>query len=309
MSSLTKPSGPLPENTYWRRRAVVIAVALLVVVGLGRLFTGGDAQDATPAAAQDSASLVSELGEAVPSAAQDAADSTPSAEGSDSTNTAKQNDTANDKQNDKQNDKAATEPEATDEPTQAPATVEPQGECLASDVTLEPRVADQPAGRDIKVRLLAQTDDATACLWKASKQTLTVKITSGSDNIWYSSECAKAVPNESVVLRNDKPTRVRMTWDARRSDEGCTVERDWALPGTYHLEAAALGGEPQSARFVLETPTAETVEPTPKANAKKSDNKKNSTKKNSTKKNNADSKKSNNKKSNNKKSRNKKSNG
>lgn len=269
MSSLTKPTGPLPENTYWKRRAAVLAVALLIVVGLGRLLTGGsDAADPEPAAGSESASLVSELGEAVSSATAEAAPTT----GADPSVEPKA-EKENQAKNPGKGKKAATESkdEASSEPTRLPDEVEPpRGECLAADVSVTPRVADQPAGRDISVRLLLQTAEAEACLWTASEETLTLKITSGSDNIWYSSECAKAMPNESVVLRNDQPTRVRMAWDARRSDEGCTKERKWALPGTYHLEAAALGGDPQSERFVLQTPTPETVKPTPKAE-KKSD--------------------------------------
>lgn len=288
MSSLTKPNGPLPENTYWRRRAIVLAVALLLVVGLGRLFTGGsDAADPASATASDSAALVSE---------SDGASSSPTAEASEPTESSTA--AASESAEAKNEKKKAGAAESSEEPKPA-ATVEPQGECLASDVSVEPLVADQDAGRDIKVRLKAQTTDAVACLWKPSKDTLTLKITSGSDNIWFSSECPKAMPNDSVVLRNDKATQVRMTWDARRSDEGCTKERKWALPGTYHLEAAALGGDPQEARFVLEKPTPETVQPkSKKANEKankksdkKADEKKNKKQSNQKKKNNKNNKK------------------
>lgn len=290
MSSLTKPNGPLPENTYWRRRAIVLAVALLLVVGLGRLFTGGsDGADPASATASDSAALVSESEGASSSA--EATESAPSP--SAATGSAESSESAGAKSG-KKKAAAAADAEASEEPTPA-ATVEPRGECLPSDISVEPLVADQDAGRDIKVRLKVQTTDAVACLWKPSKDTLTLKITSGSDNIWFSSQCPKEMPNDSVVLRNDKPTQVRMTWDARRSDEGCTKERKWALPGTYHLEAAALGGDPQDARFVLETPTPETVQPKPKA-TKKSDKK--ADEKSSTTKNKKNDKKKNNKKSN-----------
>lgn len=282
MSSLTKPSGPLPENTYWRRRAVVLALALLVVVGLGWMFTSGsDATDPASATASDSAALVSESDGASssPEASESASPSaaSPSADSSESAGA----------KSGKKKAEAAPSAESSEGSTPA-ATVEPRGECLPSDISVEPLVADQAAGRDIKIRLKAQTTDAVACLWKPSKDTLTLKITSGSDNIWFSTQCPKAMPNESVVLRNDQPTRVRMSWDARRSDEGCTKERKWALPGTYHLEAAALGGDPQDARFVLETPTPQTVQPKPK-DTKKSDTKKSNTKtdeKSSGKKNN-----------------------
>ena len=43
------------------------------------------------------------------------------------------------------------------------------------------------------------------------------------------------------------PTRVKLTWNARRSEPGCPRLTEWALPGTYHLHVAALAGQPQDA--------------------------------------------------------------
>lgn len=258
MSSLTKPSGPLPEKVYWRRRVIVLAVALVLVVGLGRLFSGGsDASSDASAASGDSSSMAGRMADAVPtvtpsqtpagppSVTEDAAPSEPS--GAETTG-------------------------GDTEPAQPSTSVAPQGDCLASDVSVEPKVKDQPAGRDIKVRLELTTTDSPACTWTVSRDTLTMKITSGSDDIWFSSECPKAMPEERVVVTNEDPTVVKMTWDARRSDDGCTRQRLWALPGTYHLEAAALGGEPAETAFMLDTPTPRTITPKPEPK-KKSDKK------------------------------------
>ena len=52
-----------------------------------------------------------------------------------------------------------------------------------------------------------------------------------------------------------EPTRVRLTWDARRSEPGCPVQTEWALPGTYHLHVAALAGQPQDVTFLLTAPS------------------------------------------------------
>ena len=57
------------------------------------------------------------------------------------------------------------------------------------------------------------------------------------------------------MLRQAQPTRVRLTWDARRSEPGCPVRTAWALPGTYHLHVAALAGQPQDVTFLLTTPS------------------------------------------------------
>jgi hypothetical protein len=48
---------------------------------------------------------------------------------------------------------------------------------------------------------------------------------------------------------------VKLTWDARRSETGCPVRTEWALPGTYHLDVAALAGQPQDVTFLLTAPS------------------------------------------------------
>ena len=48
-------------------------------------------------------------------------------------------------------------------------------------------------------------------------------------------------------------------WNSRRSDEECSDRTAWALPGFYHVRAAALGGEPTDVQFELLAPTPATV--------------------------------------------------
>jgi hypothetical protein len=47
---------------------------------------------------------------------------------------------------------------------------------------------------------------------------------------------------------------VDLAWNGHRADQGCGRLSTWALPGTYHISAAALAGEPADEQFVLEAP-------------------------------------------------------
>jgi hypothetical protein len=145
---------------------------------------------------------------------------------------------------------------------------EPEGTCEDEDVAVTPTVKNPVAGQDVRIVLELRTIVTEACTWEASSDTLTLKITSGDDEIWTSRHCPRAVPDEEVTLRRDDTTRVKVTWDARRSDEECSKLTKWALPGWYHVAAAALAGEPSDLQFVLERPEREhvtkTVEPKPK---------------------------------------------
>ena len=95
-----------------------------------------------------------------------------------------------------------------------------------------------------------------ACTWEVSPETLTIKITSGDDDIWSSRQCPRAVPDPRRRRAQAATTTVGVTWNGRRSDDECSRLTDWALPGYYHVAAAALAGEPADVQFELEAPTA-----------------------------------------------------
>jgi hypothetical protein len=130
----------------------------------------------------------------------------------------------------------------------------PSGPCRASDVAITPSVPKPVAGSDIELVLDISSLETPACSWTLSGQTMALKITSGNDLIWTSGECPQAIPTQDLTVRQADPTRVKLTWDARRSEPGCPVRTEWALPGTYHLHVAALAGQPQDVTFTLTAP-------------------------------------------------------
>jgi hypothetical protein len=147
---------------------------------------------------------------------------------------------------------------------------QPDGPCDDEDVAVTPTVENPVGGQDVRFVLELRTIVSEACTWQVSPETLTLKVTSGDDEIWTSRQCPHAVPREAVTLRRDHTTRVDMIWDAKRSDEECSKLTKWALPGWYHVATAALAGEPSDLQFELERPKREhvtkTVEPKPKKN-------------------------------------------
>ena len=225
MTSMTR--GPLPASVYWRRRLVVLALGLALLLLVMKLV-GGD--DGEPKSGGDVATQVS--GESTETPSDDA---TPRSES---------------KQQKKQ--KKAQEP-------QEPVLAQPDGPCTDSDILITPSVEEAIAGRPVAVTLELRTAQAEACTWRVSANHVTMKITSGSDLIWTSQQCRKAVPVQDVVVRRDVTTFVDVPWNARRSDDGCPKLTDWADIGTYHVHAAALGGEPAEARFELERPSPEVI--------------------------------------------------
>jgi hypothetical protein len=216
----------------------VVGVAVLLVAGLARILgAGSDASDGGERAVQASAPQASES-------------STPSG----TTTT-----------------EAETRTRSTSRKPRREPLPAPEGECVESDVVVTPTIKKAPGGSDVDIALDLRTQESTACTWQVSPESLTVKITSGSDLIWTSQDCRQDLPTEDVVVRRETGTTVDFTWDARRSDDGCPVHTEWALPGTYHVVAAALAGEPTDVTFELTRPTSAVVTKTvtPKPEPKK----------------------------------------
>lgn len=234
MTSLTR--GPLPASVYWRRRLVLLAAGLTLVLLVANQFGGDGGTNPGGAATQVS-------GEPTEPAPKDDETAPPK--------------------------KVKPKKKAT---PQEPVLAQPDGACADSDIVITPSVENAVAGRDVTVTLELRTATAEACTWRVSAKRVTMKITSGSDEIWSSRQCPKRVPVQDVVVRRAVTTFVDVVWNARRSDDGCPALTDWALSGTYHVKAAALGGEPAEARFELQRPSAQVLPP---ANQPKQNNQKN----------------------------------
>lgn len=230
--SVTRPRGPLPPRVYWVRRLLVLGVALGLVVGLSRLLGGGDGGESRTPAAMPASAVSTPAGTPTAVSTADAPRTGPA---------------------------RPRKPKRTKTPLPLPT-----GPCQDSDVKVVPTLVENAyAGGDVRLTLKLSTFQSPACNWEVSPDSVAVKLTSGSDRIWSSQECGKAVPTTQVVLRRRPATTVDVTWSGRRSDAECSRNTLWAEPGYYHVAAAALGSEPEEEQFRLLSPAPVTITPTP----------------------------------------------
>ncbi len=240
-----QPRGPLPARVYWTRRLLLLGLALVLVFGVARLL--GNSSDGS----SDTDGTAATVG--VTTAPSDTT-TEPAVE------PAKRR---------KNKGKRATPP--------APVLAEPTGPCESSDIVVTPTITAADGGANVPITLNLRTQETPACTWSVNSETLTLAITSGKDSIWASRECPAAITAQDVVVRQAVDTPVVVVWDARRSDDTCSVSRGWAWPGFYHVEAAAFAGEPTDVQFELTAPASvtitKTVTPKPKKTkkAKKAD--------------------------------------
>lgn len=144
----------------------------------------------------------------------------------------------------------------------------PSGSCANNDIVVTPSVTP-PAygGKPVVLTMTLTTKRSPACTWTVSADALVVKVTSGEDRIWSTQQCPGAVFKQEVVVRRDAPVSVRVVWSGQRSDDECSRYTDWAMPGYYHVAAAAFGADPLDEQFELVAPLRPTVTRTPSPSA------------------------------------------
>lgn len=227
MANPLEPRGPLPARVYWTRRLLVLGVALALVVVVAKVLGGGS--DASSDGEDQAARMSAEPSGSTTAAAPPRV-------------------------------RARTaSPEARPARTRRTRPARPDGPCAENDILAVPKVRTAEAGRDVRITVGLRTRVSEACTWTVSPDTLTLSITSGKDDIWSSRECPNAVPTRDVVVRRASATPLEIVWDARRSDEECSKYTEWAMMGYYHVEAAALAGEPTDVQFELVRPVRGTV--------------------------------------------------
>jgi hypothetical protein len=238
MSAVARPRGPLPARVYWTRRLLVTSLALALVFGLARLLGGTAGDDPGPSAQP---------------VAADAGTSAPSASTSTATSTAPARVPTSGTKAPRGSGRGAAVPLAS-----------PSGRCANGDVVVVPSVTP-PAygGKPVVLTMTLTTRQSPACTWTVSADSLVVKVTSGEDRIWSTQQCPGAVPEQELVVRRDAPVSIGVAWNGQRSDDECSRYTDWAMPGFYHVTAAAFGADPLDEQFELVPPLRPTVTRTP----------------------------------------------
>ncbi|TCC41152.1 hypothetical protein [Kribbella speibonae] len=203
MSSLLRPVGHLPASVYWFRRGLVLAVVAVLVILISRLFAGGG-DDTKNAAASDPQPNPTGAAPATPS-------TTPS-----------------------------SKPSTTQTQTQTPTKTTPPADltCKGSDLSIDALPANRKIVSGSMLNFVIQfrpIDDGCKATVNADK--LTVTVTSGTDQIWSTTQCDKAIQTATLVVAKGKQSAVTVPWNGHRSRPGCLPGQPIAKPGTYVVKA------------------------------------------------------------------------
>lgn len=253
MSGVARPKGPLPARIYWVRRLLVLGTALALVYGIAQVL--GSGSDGTDGGQKDDKATT------VAGTTQPTSPSSGSSVGASKTPKAK-----------KPSGKASKSPTAkkTQKPKKPKKTplAQPDGPCDVKDVVITAGTDTARAGGPIPIELSITSKTSPACTFEVSQKSVVLRITSGRDKVWSSQQCTRAITTTPVVARPKKAGTALVIWSGRRSDETCSRQAAWAMPGYYHVEAAPYGGDPTDVQFRLYNPVAPTITASPKPKKK-----------------------------------------
>ena len=199
MSTVLRPQGPQKPAIYWRRRAVVLLVALVLPLTLGYLlFSGGNEQT---------------------QAEEPRSSAAPSPQDDDSASS---------------NSSAAPDP--TSSAQASPKSTVPA--CQDSDLVLIAGVDQEnvPAGANPQVTLTIRSNADADCLRDIGSGANEIVVTSGGEHVWSSDDCDPSQASNEQLLPAGAEAQVTVTWERKLSAPGCAGEAIAAQPGTYQVE-------------------------------------------------------------------------
>ena len=71
------------------------------------------------------------------------------------------------------------------------------------------------------------------CTATVNRDNFELRIYSGSDRIWSTKDCATIVKPLTRTLKAEQAMTWKLTWNGRRSSDGCKSRPEVPRPGTY----------------------------------------------------------------------------
>lgn len=244
MSGVLQPVGPEPARTYWIRRGILLAVVavliLMVVLAVSRLTTSAVATSPPPV---------------IPPAAETASPTpttgTPPASGTPAPSSSAGSTSASPVPSGTASSSTTAAPRSTPTPT---ATVAGTPDCQPADlrVTLKGDERLAPGENNTFTLSVINGGDQT-CLASVTAKNFELKIYSGTDRIWSSRDCTKALTGIDKKLAAEAAVGWKMAWNGERSVAGknCATGDGTPKAGTYFATAQLKGADPVQLRMII----------------------------------------------------------
>jgi len=250
VDAFMRPVGPAPPATYWRRRALVLAVVVVLSFFVVRACSPDSGSDnRQPTSANGALSSSTQPGdEGEPSAA-------PTDGGTAATHTGPAGAGEPTGQTGGPGNTAA--PQTQDVTAAAGNGAVRPGYCMDDNIRLDVRPDERNYSATTKpvFTLSIFNVGEGPCKFDVGPAGWKIEVFSARDRIWSTDDCAKNEQSDVATLQRLDPVKVKVAWDRSRSKPGCPTGQGVAASGTYTVNGIAGGdiGSPKSV-FVLAAP-------------------------------------------------------
>lgn len=229
MRGVQHPMGPESEGVYWRRRAGLVGVSVLVLVLLIWLVGRGLGGRSDSSAVQATPSVTS-INPSWTDTVWDTSTPTPSPVDSSSAAI------------------PAGSTSGSASPTPTPTLAGCQLSQLRSAIAAPSSAVRR--GSSVPLTVTVTNQGKAGCLWDLKTLPVEVTITSGSDRIWSTADCAAGGPSGSHPIAAGKQWHFTVKWPTQRSTSGsCTPASEELGTGTYVATTTVKGGATR--KFVM----------------------------------------------------------
>lgn len=259
MRGVQHPMGPESEGVYWRRRAGLVGVSVLVLVLLiwlvGRGLGGrsdSSAVQATPSVTSINPSWTDTVWDTstptpspvdsspavTPTPTGATASGSPAASGSATASASGSGTPASPAGS------ASGSASLTPTPTLAGCQLSQLRSAIAAPSSVVKR------GSSVPLTVTVTNQGKAGCLWDLKTLPVEVTIASGSDRIWSTADCAAWGPSGAHPIAAGKQWHFTVKWPTKRSASGsCTPASEELGTGTYVATATVKGGTAR--KFVM----------------------------------------------------------
>lgn len=223
------PVGDLPPSVYWRRRFVllasVIALIVLLVLTVNVLASGGSGGTPRAAGVLTGASTTPRPAPttSVPTTSQ-AASSTSEAPTS-----------------------------ASKSPSGSVSSSVPPKPCTASQLSLAAAVGQSSytVGQQPVLSIVVKNVSATPCVQDLADPQIVLRVYNGESRVWGSHDCKVEPGTDDRTLMPAHAVRVSIVWSGLTSQPGNCTNRQQVGAGTYTLYGSLAGHEATAAQFTI----------------------------------------------------------
>jgi hypothetical protein len=225
------PVGPQPPAVYWRRRFILLAAAIallvLLVLTVHAVRSNGEGTNGAQ-------------GPATPTPTQTAAAPSSSAKKTSSSPKSSAKSTA--KSSGKSSSAAA--PRTTAAPP-------PKCDVKSLSITSVVGKSTYSVGDTPLLQMQVTNTGSKPCVQDLADQQVEMRVYNGESRVWGSHDCQIQPGTEVRTLAPNMAVRVAITWSGRTSQPGCNGTRQRVGAGTYTLYTALAGRTAKATQFSI----------------------------------------------------------